>query len=284
MALSSGNLFKWFQTKYLTLRSYRLASVAKLALFLSLMNGVNAQVERPLLEHIPQAPVKTAKIIIIIDDVGYNKALGLKAIQLQGRVTPAFLPFAPHAISLAKQAHNEGKEIMLHMPMSNINGIPLGPGGLTAEQDKTELINRLKNAINKLPNIKGMNNHMGSELTKMQKPMEWVMQELNCHNMYFIDSRTSGKSIAYETAKTSHVPHLSRDVFLDNEQSEAYTAKAFAQLLRIAKRKGLAIAIGHPYPSTLSFLEKTLPKLDAMGIELVYPSQVLSPYKTSTSR
>lgn len=237
-------------------------------------------VTRPLLEFIPPSPTKTAKIIIIIDDVGNNKALGLRTIELKGRVTPSFLPHSPHAKSLAKRAYELGKEAMLHVPMSNLSNKELGPGGLTTEQSQEELVKTLQNDIQAVPYVQGINNHMGSQLTQMKTPMNWVMQELNCRDMYFVDSRTSGKSVAYATAKSYNLAHLGRDVFLDNEQNEAYVAKAFNRLLRIAKRKGLAIAIGHPYPATLSYLEKVIPKLDAMGIELVHPSQVLFPYRS----
>lgn len=236
-------------------------------------------ITRPLLEFIPPAPAKTAKIIIIIDDVGNNKALGLRTLELKGRITPSFLPHSPNAPYLAKRAHELGKEIMLHVPMSNLSDMELGPGGLTSEQSQDELVATLQKAIQSIPHVQGVNNHMGSELTQMQQPMNWVMQELNCHNLYFVDSRTSGKSVAYATAKSHDLAHLGRDVFLDNEQNEAYVEKAFDRLVRIAKRKGLAIAIGHPYPTTLSYLEKVIPRLDAMGIELVYPSQILYPHQ-----
>lgn len=242
----------------------------------------HAQTMRPVLEVTPPTPVKTDKIIIIIDDVGNNKALGLRTIELKGRVTPSFLPHSPNANLLAKRAHELGKEIMLHVPMSNLSNKELGPGGLTTEQSQDQLVATLQKAIQSVPYVQGVNNHMGSKLTQMQQPMDWVMQELNCHNLYFVDSRTSGKSVAFATAKSHSLAHLGRDVFLDNEQNEAYVAKAFDRLIKIAKRKGLAIAIGHPYPTTLAFLEKAIPTLDAMGIELVYPSQVLFPYQDIT--
>jgi hypothetical protein len=234
---------------------------------------------RPLLEFIPPPSSESPRIILIIDDIGDNKTLGQRAVELPGKVTLAFLPHTPNASQLAENAHHLGKEIMLHMPMSNINNQALGPGGLTPRQAKPEFIKTLKAALKSIPHLQGINNHMGSELTQLEQPMKWVMEELGCHDLYFVDSRTSPKSVAFSSARGADIAHLRRDVFLDNEKDPRYIAEAFDRLVRIAKRYGVAVGIGHPYPETLAYLEQVVPHLDAMGIELSYPSQVLHPYQ-----
>jgi polysaccharide deacetylase 2 family uncharacterized protein YibQ len=228
---------------------------------------------RPLLEHIPPSDPRPPKIIIIIDDIGDNRPLGQRAVELPGRVTLAFLPHTPNAPALAEMANALGKEIMLHMPMSNLSKRALGPGGLTPELDKTTFTTTLRQAMASVPHLSGLNNHMGSELTQLPKQMNWLMEELRCHDLFFVDSRTSAQSVAYESAEHAGITHLQRDVFLDHERNSRKIAAAFEKLTAIAKQTGLAIGIGHPYPETLQFLEAALPKLDQMGIELIFPSQ-----------
>ena len=117
---------------------------------------------------------------------------------------------------------------------------------------------------------------MGSLLTQMEEPMAWVMQELKRRKLYFIDSRTSALTIAEDQAKRLQIPHLRRDIFLDNVRSEAAIATQFEKLLSKADQKGLAIGIGHPYPETIDFLRQALPALNIRGYQLMTVSSVLN--------
>lgn len=219
---------------------------------------------------------KPALITIIIDDLGNNLQHGQRAIDLPGAVTYSFLPFTPFSKRLAEQAHRQGKEIMLHLPMDNSHGGPLGPGGLTLNQPLPLYEQQLKDAIAVIPYVSGINNHTGSRLTANSERMQWLMQSLKHYPLYFVDSRTSAQSVAAATSKKLHIPTLKRDVFLDHEATAEFTDRQFKRLIKIARQRGNAVAIGHPYPSTLSYLEKILPQLDAMNIQLVSPSQLLA--------
>ncbi len=220
-------------------------------------------------------PESRPKLAIIIDDIGYNIPLGERTAELHGDVTLAVLPKTPGAVSIAKQAHANGKEIMLHAPMSNDSNFKLGPGGLTTHMDQATFIDVLADNLKAIPYIRGVNNHMGSELTTKREPMEWLMEELKKRDLYFIDSLTSNDSVALRTARRYGVTSQQRDIFLDNEQDEAAIKSQYDKLLRRAKRNGYAIGIGHPYPETLNVLEKVLPELDQHDIELVSISRLL---------
>lgn len=221
-------------------------------------------------------PSEPVLISIIIDDPGNNLNVGQRAINLPGPVTFAILPGRPYSHRLAEQAHLSGKEVILHMPMDNTADKPIGPGGLTVKQDRTHFEKRLQQAISDTPHIRGINNHMGSRLTTSPERMQWLMQSLQNYPLYFIDSRTSAASLAASIAAKHHIATLERDVFLDHEANTATTDKQFNRLLRIARTKGSAVAIGHPYPSTLSYLENILPQLADMGVHLVAPSDLLA--------
>jgi|GEM_PF-379097 len=223
---------------------------------------------------------KQASITIIIDDIGNNLRHGQRALELPGAVTYSFLPFTPFSKRLAKQAHQQGKEIMLHLPMDNSHGRPLGPGGLTFKQDRPQYEQQLNSAIAAIPYVSGINNHMGSRLTANTERMQWLMQSLQHYPLYFVDSRTSADSVAATTSLKLKIPTLERNVFLDHVQSTEFIDRQFKRLVKIALKKGSAVAIGHPYPSTLSYLEKVLPQLETMGVQLVSPTQVLALHRT----
>ena len=219
----------------------------------------------------PQRP----SIALIIDDIGYNAALGEQAIALQGAVTFAVLPHTPHGKELAELANSQGKEIMLHAPMSNLANMPLGPGALTAELSKEVFVATLNEDIDAIPHLQGVNNHMGSALTEMAMPMQWVMEVLKARELYFVDSYTTAKSVAGKMAKEQQIPSMTRNVFLDNVQSHEDIDREFKKLIKMAREKGVAVGIGHPYKETLAYLEQALPLLEEQGIELISASQMI---------
>lgn len=214
-------------------------------------------------------------VIIIIDDMGNNLTLGRQAVALPGPINLAFLPYSPNSVILAEQANYLGNEVLLHAPMSNILGKPLGPGALEQGMSQQQFLYTLGRDINSIPHVKGLNNHMGSLLTQMQEPMGWLMQSLKQRELYFIDSRTSAKTIALTEATKQQIPNLSRDIFLDNVRTNDAISKQFEKLLSIAQVKGIAVGIGHPYPETIAFLKHSLPSLTIRGYQLSRVSNVL---------
>jgi polysaccharide deacetylase 2 family uncharacterized protein YibQ len=236
----------------------------------------------PVIETPSLAPERPS-IALIIDDIGYNGPLGEQAIALPGAVTFAVLPHTPHGKELAELAHQQGKEIMLHAPMSNLANMPLGPGALTAELSKEVFVATLNDDIDAIPHLQGVNNHMGSALTEMAIPMQWVMEVLKTRDLYFVDSYTTAKSVAGKTAKEQLVPTLTRNVFLDNVQSHEDIDREFKKLLTLAREKGIAVGIGHPYKETLAYLEQALPLLEEQGIELITASQMIQLQRNATA-
>ena len=158
---------------------------------------------------------------------------------------------------------------MLHMPMQSTSGKALGPSALTVGMFGRHIELTLEQALDSVPYAIGVNNHMGSELTANPKAMRDLMQSIKERSLFFIDSRTTPHSIAYETARDMGVPTDQRHIFLDHEQSESFYQQQFERLIRIAKKHGRAIGIAHPYPSSLTFLTKALADVESLGVELV---------------
>lgn len=217
-----------------------------------------------------------ARLAIIIDDIGYTPSLSYRAARLPGNFTLSILPFTPYARDAAQLALTQGKELMLHVPMSNMANLPLGAGGLYSGMEKEKFIATLRQNIANLPHIKGINNHMGSRLTQETEPMAWVMEELRKQDLYFVDSRTSANTKALDIARQWQIPSIKRDIFLDNIQEPEQIRRELNRAIQLAQQHGAAVAIGHPYPSTLSILENIQPLLLQQKVGLVPVSQLLT--------
>lgn len=225
----------------------------------------------------PGQNFQQGKLVIIIDDIGNHYQLGMRALELPGKLSYAFLPKTPQASRLAKVAANMGaeKEVLLHMPMEAIGEQILGPAGLYNHLSREEFGKRIDLALREIPNAVGLSNHMGSYLTQQSDKMDWVMAELSHRELYFLDSRTAGASSARQAANEYRVPYIARDHFLDHHRDTETIRSMFERAVANARRSGMAVLIGHPYRSTLSFLEAQLPGIESQGIQLVTVSEAI---------
>jgi uncharacterized protein len=222
-----------------------------------------------------QAPV--ALISIIIDDLGNNLQRGRRTIRLPGPVACAILPHTPFAVALAQEAYENHKEIILHLPMQSADAAEQpGPGGLYLNMGFTEITAILESDLRTVPHATGVSNHMGSLLTQQPEPMRWLMQALARRgDLFFVDSRTTAATVAATTARGFGVPNLERNVFLDDDKNIDAIAQQFERLITLAHERGGALAVGHPYPETMAFLESRLPELRGGSVLLVAPSVLL---------
>ncbi|MDN3652408.1 divergent polysaccharide deacetylase family protein [Thalassotalea ponticola] len=220
-------------------------------------------------------PASQPKLAIVIDDLGY-RATDKSALELPKQVTFSVLPHTPYGRTLAELGNKQKREILLHVPMESINNLLLGPGAITTNMDRNNVIRTLQASIADIPHIIGVNNHMGSLLTQKSEPMSWTMEVLKANNLFFLDSRTSRYSQAETVAKTRGVPTLHRHIFLDNRIDESYIEQQFYKMINLSQRNGQAIAIGHPHPTTMRVLKRLIPTLKQHNIELVDLSNLLS--------
>lgn len=215
--------------------------------------------------------VERPRIAIIIDDLGYVAAAGWRAVRLPGPVACAILPGTPRAVELARAAHAAGKDVLVHLPLQAMErDAPPEPGEIVLDMTRTEFSRAVAGNIGSVPHAVGVNTHRGSLLTQHPGHMSWLMEELaEARGYFFVDSYTTHRSVALAMAREQGVPAVRRDVFLDPDRDAATVAREFRRLKALAREKGMAVGIGHPYPETLELLERELPALAAEGIELV---------------
>lgn len=221
-------------------------------------------------------PERAPSIALIIDDMGDRLQEDLRAISLPGPIAYSFLPQTPHSRQLAELAYQHNKEVMLHLPMQAMEQRRLGAGAITLNMPRQEVIDNLNAGLDAVPHVIGINNHMGSLMTRHPGHMSWLMQEIHRRgDLFFVDSRTTAATVAEQVAEETGVPHLRRDVFLDNEISAAEIAQQFQRLISLAKKNGAALAIAHPHPESIRFLEQQLPRLAEFGIQLIPVSELV---------
>ena len=216
-------------------------------------------------------------ISIIIDDLGYRRLESLRAIELPGPVAYAFLPHTPYASRLAGIAFQMDKEVLLHVPMESELDKALGPGALTTGMARRDVKAVLDAGLAAVPHVSGMNNHMGSALTQDAGAMGWLMEWMNSNgDLYFVDSLTSSRSVALRSAREAGLRAIERDVFLDVDPDPEMIRKQFQRLIELARERGTGLAIGHPYPQTLSVLSKVLMQPSQYGVELVPVKELIA--------
>ena len=221
---------------------------------------------------------KQGRVAIIIDDIGYRYS-DAKALELPGNVTFSILPHTPYGKRLAVKANSHQKDVLLHIPMESEKGQRLGPGALTSDMSEQTIHDTLAASFAEIPFAIGINNHMGSRLTSLYKPMSWTMNFLKKRDLLFLDSKTSAHSQAEQAARDLGVPINNRHVFLDNNLDDAYIEQQFNELINHAKSNEFAIAIAHPHPETVKNLTRLIPRLSKNNITLV-PLSAL--YRLST--
>lgn len=226
---------------------------------------------------------QAGRVAIVIDDLaGPAEKTGAEALfHLGFPVTVAVLPHYPSSWQLAKRAHRAGMEVLVHMPMEPEGKVPpaaLGRGALLTTLPASEIKERVRRAIDSVPYAAGMNNHMGSRATADRRVMRAVMEVLKERGMFFVDSRTTGHSVALEVAREVGVPCLQSDFFLDDVEDEDYIRKRLYDVAARARARGRATAIGHvghAVADTVAVMEAMKEELKLQGIKFVHVSELI---------
>jgi uncharacterized protein len=229
-------------------------------------------------KHKPADTEKAVVIAVVIDDLGQDLAPARELLALPYKITIAVMPGLPQSKKITELAKQNDREVLLHLPMEpkNRNGKRETFGTLRSDMTPMEFMAAISADIDAVPGAVGVNNHEGSALTENPEAMKFLMDKLNDRGLFFLDSLTGPKSLAYATAKDAGLKAAKRDVFIDNESNSPAAIRAqLDELARIARKRGSAIGIGHPHPATMSELKKWLETLDEQGIEVVPVSRLV---------
>ncbi len=222
--------------------------------------------------------IRKARVAIVIDDMGRDMDSLRLLLEINIPISVAVLPYLSYSEEVAEEAKAKGGEVLLHMPMEPQDMLTNDPGKgvLLTRMTKEEVITQVENNIDAVPYIDGVNNHMGSRFTEDERLLKVALEVIKKRgNLFYLDSRTTTNSRGYELAKEMGIKTAVRKIFLDNEQDMVYIKDKVDELIRVAKRDGKAIAIGHPYDVTFKAIQEMIPRFKEEGIEVVKVSELI---------
>jgi uncharacterized protein len=227
-----------------------------------------------------EAPVQGGpahgKLAILLDDLGSDRAVADVIFALPYPLTISVLPEHAHSAEIAREATRRGYQVMLHLPMQSLGQEQPEAQELHSGMPAAQVSALVVQFLSAVPAAKGVNNHQGSQATSDPALMAELMPVLRERRLFYVDSRTSAATVAYDAARHDKVPAAFRNVpFLDDVEEKAAIEKQIALALRGAREKGEAIAIGHPHPATLQALREMLPKAKSEGVDLVFVSELV---------
>jgi hypothetical protein len=222
----------------------------------------------------PSMQSAAPRLAVIVDDLGNERAPAETLLALSVPISFAVLPQLPYSEIIAEEAGRRGFEVLLHLPIEPESGISAGEVELRPGMRPAEVEQAVAEMLKTVPNATGVNNHEGSRGTADAALMAELMPLLARRHLFFIDSRTTAATVAYEAAIRAGVPAASRNVFLDDTETQEAVRSQLELAVQDARRNGTAIAIGHPHPETLAVLSAELPKLAREGISLVFASEL----------
>ncbi len=224
------------------------------------------------------SPKKEYLVAIVIDDLGKDYKAFKKLLALNIPLTYSVLPFHQHSSRIANEAHKNNREVILHLPLEpwNSSNHTINHGTLLTSMKKDQLLSQLERNIDAVSHITGVGNHMGSVFTENQDKMEIVLEKLKEKGLFFLDSRTSNKTVGYALAREMGIKTAQRDLFIDNSREPLLIDKQLQKLPSLVKKNGgHAIAIGHPHNATIDGIERNIPFLKEQGITIVPLSQLV---------
>jgi len=216
------------------------------------------------------------RLAIILDDLGSDRAAAEAIFAMPYPLTVSILPNHEHSKEIADEALQRGFQVMLHLPMQSVANESPEKEELRPGMSAAQVQSLLGEMVESVPNAVGVNNHQGSQATSDPALMNELMPTLRDLHLFYVDSRTTAATVAFDTAQRDGVPTAFRNVpFLDDVQNAAAIRKQLQLALRGAKEKRAAIAIGHPHPATLEALREFLPTVRASGVRLVFASDLV---------
>jgi hypothetical protein len=228
-----------------------------------------------------EPPAKKAfrgQVALIMDDMGNSLETLDELIALGRPVTVSVLPYSTHATDTARIAHENGLEVLLHLPLESINNYEAmanTEGMIRADMAEPEIVRSFEASYARVPFTAGSNNHMGSRFTAERDLMRAILRPLKMKGLFFVDSRTTSKTVALDEARKMGIPSTERDVFLDADADRGRIRGRLIELFQKARKKGHAVGICHPFPETLAVLKSSFFLLDSYGLEAVPVSRLV---------
>lgn len=222
-----------------------------------------------------QQPTGSGQMAIIIDDFGYSAEPINAYVAIQRPLTFAVIPYRQFSNEAASRALSSGHQVILHLPLEPISAAEQSePTTITTAMSDQDIQQTVTKAIQSVPGIIGVNNHQGSKATADKRVMRNVLSVIKSQNLYFVDSRTSSQSVAFDTSHQMGIRTGENELFLDNSNDVAYIKGRLRTAMQMAFQHGSVTVIGHARMNTATAIREMIPEMEAAGIKLVFESQI----------
>lgn len=218
------------------------------------------------------------RVALIMDDMGNSLDVLDELIALGRPLTVAVLPYSALASETARVARANGLEVLLHLPLESVNNheaLANTEGMIVATMTEPAIVAAFEASYDRVPFAAGTNNHMGSRFTAERDLMRALLRPIKERGLFFIDSRTTAKTVALDEARAMGVPAARRDVFLDADADRGMIRGRLMELFQKARKNGRAVGICHPFPETLAVLRSAFHLVDVYGLEAVPVSRLV---------
>jgi len=217
------------------------------------------------------------RIAIVIDDMGYDLLVLDEILQIDAPITISVLPHISYSVLVAERANKAGREVILHLPMEPYDYPKKRPGSgaLFLQMDRDEIVDQLEENIMNIPHISGVNNHMGSKFMEDGEKVEIVLEQLKKKELFFLDSLTTNNSKGIQVARKIGLPHVGRDIFLDNNCNFEDALDILNNIAEKQNEWNTIVIIGHPHESTIQAIRKALPIFQNRKIHIVPLSDLI---------
>ena len=219
---------------------------------------------------VPAPRTTLPRVVAVIDGLGIDPTATARAIALPPAVTLSFVSYAADLANQTAAARRSGHELLLRLPMEPATATAaMGSYTLGRYMPRDELLRRMRWDLARFDAYVGVDNHAGTEFATDAPAMQVVMIELKRRGLVYLDARAVPTEAVASAAHDAGVPYAARRIFLDGEEAAIAVDARLAQLVKLARAHGSAIAIGHPHSATLAALIRWLPTLKRQGVALV---------------
>lgn len=224
-------------------------------------------------------------LIFVVDDVGNDLAELKPFLRFPGPLTLSIMPQRPYTRKAYRMIRDAGKTPMLHQPMEPDNHDNPGAGAIYTTMDRPTIDALLARNLAEMPDVRWVNNHMGSRATSDAATMRDVLGYLKARGMHFLDSRTTRSTKVPQVARSLGLPYYHRNsLFLDDTVSTKHIEKEIDSGLTVASREGYAVMIGHVWDRDLAaLLIRLYPRLVAEGYRFASIDSLPQEVQTSVS-
>lgn len=227
------------------------------------------------------------KIAIVLGHLGISDSTVQDAENLLPKeITFAFSPYATEIDKLARQAHENGHEVLIEIPMEP-EDYPIndaGPYTLRTEDSNLVMLQHLTWVMTRASYYVGLTNDQGQRFLASSDAVSPVLKFIHRRGLMFFENNTNRDSKADTVARGIGMPYARANEEIDATLTPQAIDARLEQLVEIAKKHGSATAYARPYPLTLEQINRWAATLKRKGVVLTPLTAVVSHHKQEMAK